>query len=205
MLYAEPSPFSAFALRAISAAVSYTAAGSVTFTHTPPSRSICSTLSGAVLAATTAVNGRPSSRAKYASEMAVLPELASTSMVPSRMWPLTRPQMSRAFARRCLREPLAWAASFLRYSWKLYGSSEKKGKWQSLPNMRRMGVLLSYSDSSSWSLHIANFSKSPRLEKSGVEEIAAERGKKAAVAERPTFATRNISTTLGGNTREWTS
>lgn len=62
-----------------------------TRTHSPPSSTICSSLRDAVVRGTTATKGRPSSRAKQASGIAVLPDEASITGVPSRSVPLTRP------------------------------------------------------------------------------------------------------------------
>ena len=64
--------------------------GSSTRWHCPPSNSISSIFSGEVLRGMTATNGRPSSRAKYASETAVEPEDASMTVVPSPIQPLHR-------------------------------------------------------------------------------------------------------------------
>ena len=54
----------------------------------PPYRSIRPIFSGLVVRGITVTNGTPISRAKYASDTAVDPELASTTVVPSTIQPL---------------------------------------------------------------------------------------------------------------------
>ena len=54
----------------------------------PPCDSINTTLDALVDAGITAMNGRPNSAAKYASDTAVEPEDASTTVVPSPIQPL---------------------------------------------------------------------------------------------------------------------
>src|SRR5690606_33626390 len=71
--------------------------------------------SGLVDRGTTVMKSSPSMRAKYASETAVEPLEASTSVVPSWMRPLTRPYSSSERARRCLSEPVGCTDSSLRY------------------------------------------------------------------------------------------
>ena len=66
-------------------------AGSSTRWHEPPCASISAIFSGLVEAGMTATNGRPRNRAKYASETAVEPLEASTSVVRSVIQPLHRP------------------------------------------------------------------------------------------------------------------
>ena len=56
--------------------------------HLPPCRSISATFSAEVERGITAMNGSPSSRAKYASETAVEPEDASITGVPPVIQPL---------------------------------------------------------------------------------------------------------------------
>ena len=57
----------------------------------PPQRSMRAIFSTDVPRGITATNGSPSSRAKYASETAVEPEDASTTVVDSRIHPLHSP------------------------------------------------------------------------------------------------------------------
>lgn len=72
--------------------------------------------SGDVVAGITATNSRPSSFAKYASLMAVEPDEASTTVVPSVTQPLQMAYRNSDLARRCLRLPVMWVDSSLRYS-----------------------------------------------------------------------------------------
>ncbi|MBA2893971.1 hypothetical protein HNR30_005332 [Nonomuraea soli] len=59
----------------------------------------------------TAMNGRPISRAKYASLTAVDPLEASTIVVFGPIQPLARPYRKSDRARRCLSEPVGWTDS----------------------------------------------------------------------------------------------
>ena len=70
--------------------------------------------SGLVARGSTATNGTPISRAKYASDTAVEPELASTTVVPSTIWPLTSAYRNSERASRCLRLPVGCTDSSLR-------------------------------------------------------------------------------------------
>jgi hypothetical protein len=63
-------------------------------------------LRGAVQAGITAVNGKPSRRANQASEIAVLPEEASTTGWPPAVRPLHNAYRNSERARRCLRLPV---------------------------------------------------------------------------------------------------
>src|SRR5215218_8380022 len=81
----------------------------------PPWNSISAIFSGLVVAGMTATNGRPSIRAKYASLTAVEPLEASTIVLPSVMSPLQSPYRNSERARRCLRLPVGWVDSSLRY------------------------------------------------------------------------------------------
>ena len=67
-----------------------TAPGSSTRWQAPPWNSISEIFSGDVCAGITAMNGSPSIRAKYASETAVEPDDASTTVVRGPIQPLTR-------------------------------------------------------------------------------------------------------------------
>jgi hypothetical protein len=71
-------------------------------------------LSGLVERATTATNGSPSSRAKYASLIAVEPLDASTTVLWGPMSPLQMAYRNSDRARRCLRLPVGWVDSSLR-------------------------------------------------------------------------------------------
>ena len=62
------------------AARAWTCEGSSTRSQIPPSASTPAILRGAVPAGITATNGSPSRRANHASEMAVLPDEASTTV-----------------------------------------------------------------------------------------------------------------------------
>ena len=62
----------------------------------------------------TAMNGRPSSRAKYASDTAVEPDDASMTGVPSTIQPLHRAYRNSDLASRCFSEPVGWVDSSFR-------------------------------------------------------------------------------------------
>ena len=64
----------------------------------------------------TAMNGRPSSAAKYASETAVDPDDASMTVVFSPIQPLHNAYRNSDRASRCFRLPVIWVDSSLRYS-----------------------------------------------------------------------------------------
>ena len=64
----------------------------------------------------TATNGSPSRAAKYASDTAVEPEDASTTVVPSPIQPLHSAYRNNERASRCLRLPVMCVVSSLRYS-----------------------------------------------------------------------------------------
>ena len=80
----------------------------------PPSARTASILGGAVHAGITATKGSPSRRANHASEIAVLPEEASTTVCPARRRPLHNAYRNSERASRCLRLPLGCAASSLK-------------------------------------------------------------------------------------------
>jgi hypothetical protein len=63
----------------------------------------------------TATNGRPSRAAKYASDTAVEPDEASTTVVPSSIHPLHSAYRNKDRASRCLRLPVMCVVSSLRY------------------------------------------------------------------------------------------
>ena len=75
---------------AMASASAYTRAAG-TSTHWPPWKVISCSLRAAVPCGTTAMKGRPSSLAKWASLMAVDPDDASTMGVPGPISPLHRP------------------------------------------------------------------------------------------------------------------
>jgi hypothetical protein len=62
----------------------------------------------------TAMNGRFSIRAKYASDTAVDPDDASMTGVPSQIQPLHRAYRNKLRASRCLSEPVGWVDSSFR-------------------------------------------------------------------------------------------
>ena len=64
----------------------------------------------------TAMNGKPSSAAKYASDTAVDPDDASMTVVFSSIQPLHSAYRNSDRASRCLRLPVMWVVSSLRYS-----------------------------------------------------------------------------------------
>src|SRR6185312_7209947 len=99
---------------ACSAARACTRVGSSTRSHSPPSAWTSRILPGAVHAGITAMKCKPSMRANHASEMAVLPDEASTTVWPSRRRPLHSAYRYNERARRCLRLPLGWLASSLK-------------------------------------------------------------------------------------------
>ena len=63
----------------------------------------------------TATKGSPSIRAKYASLIAVEPDDASTTVVPSVISPLHSAYRNSERARRCFSEPVGWVDSSFRY------------------------------------------------------------------------------------------
>jgi hypothetical protein len=77
----------------------------------PPWNSISEIFSGDVCSGITAMNGRPSILAKYASLTAVEPEDASTTVVCGPIQPLQRAYRKRDRARRCLSDPVGWEDS----------------------------------------------------------------------------------------------
>ncbi len=81
----------------------------------PPWNSIAAIFSGEVEAGITAMKGTPSRRAKYASEMAVEPLDASITGRPARSQPLVSAYRNSERARRCLRLPVGWLDSSLKY------------------------------------------------------------------------------------------
>jgi hypothetical protein len=95
-------------------AAATTAVGSSTRWHLPPWNSIREIFSGEVRAGITAMNGRPSIRAKYASLTAVEPEDASTTVVRGPIQPLHNAYRKSDLARRCLSEPVGCDDSSLR-------------------------------------------------------------------------------------------
>lgn len=62
----------------------------------------------------TATKSSPSSRAKYASDTAVDPLDASTSVAPSAMSPLDSPKSNNERVSRCLSEPVGCTDSSFR-------------------------------------------------------------------------------------------
>jgi hypothetical protein len=72
----------------------------------PPWNSIAATFSGDVLAGMTAMKGRPSRCAKYASETAVEPLDASMTVLPSRSQPFASEYKNSDRASRCFRLPV---------------------------------------------------------------------------------------------------
>ena len=64
----------------------------------------------------TAMNGTPISAAKYASDTAVEPDDASMTVVVSPIHPLHNAYRNSERANRCLRLPVMWVDSSLRYS-----------------------------------------------------------------------------------------
>src|SRR6185437_6850674 len=63
----------------------------------------------------TATNGNPSIRAKYASLIAVEPDDASITVVPSPIFPLHKAYRNSERASRCLSEPVGCVDSSFRY------------------------------------------------------------------------------------------
>src|SRR5690606_13231634 len=90
------------------------APGSSAQWHFPPCHSISSTFSRLVDCGTTAMNGSPSMRAKYASETAVEPEEASMTGVFLVTQPLQIACRNRDLANRCFKEPVGCVDSSLR-------------------------------------------------------------------------------------------
>ncbi|MCY1185106.1 hypothetical protein D9M73_258570 [compost metagenome] len=62
------------------------------------------------------MNGKPSMRAKYASEIAVEPLEASMTGAPGLSQPLHSAYRNSDRARRCLRLPVGWLDSSLKYN-----------------------------------------------------------------------------------------
>src|SRR3954447_12156561 len=83
--------------------------------HRPPWNSISSIFSGDVDAGITATKGKPSSRAKYASDTAVDPDDAPVTVVPPCTQPLHNAYRNSERASRCFSEPVGWTDSSLRY------------------------------------------------------------------------------------------
>ena len=84
------------------------------------------------MAGITAMNGRPSIRAKYASETAVEPEDASTTVVRGPIQPLQSAYRKSERASRCLSEPVGCDDSSLRYrSMPHCGGSGNGSRWVS--------------------------------------------------------------------------
>ena len=75
---------------------------------------VAAIFSGDVVAGITATKGRPSSRAKYASETAVEPDDDSITVLFSCSQPLHSEYRKRDRARRCLRLPVGWLDSSFR-------------------------------------------------------------------------------------------
>jgi hypothetical protein len=73
-------------------------------------------LAAVVDAGITAMNGSPNNCAKYASDTAVEPDDASTTVVSSVIQPLHSAYRKSERARRCLRLPVMCVLSSLRYS-----------------------------------------------------------------------------------------
>jgi hypothetical protein len=71
--------------------------------------------SGLVDAGMTATNGSLSMRANHASLTAVDPLDASTTVVPSVIWPEQSPYRNSDRASRCFRLPVGWVDSSFRY------------------------------------------------------------------------------------------
>ena len=88
--------------------------GSSTRWGCPPCASISAIFSGLVVDGITATNGRPSRRAKYASETAVEPLDASTIVDASVIRPLQSPYRNRERASRCFSDPVGWTDSSFR-------------------------------------------------------------------------------------------
>src|SRR3569833_217683 len=73
------------------------------------------------------MNGRPSRAAKYASDTAVEPDEASMTVVFSPIQPLHSAYRNNDRASRCLRLPVMWVDSSLRYSWTSHPSHHAAG------------------------------------------------------------------------------